>query len=105
MFRKSTIYEASPVIMNLGHELVHAERAFYGRQASDGSNGKEEALGQYLVTKPNGISYKITDKLVELQATGIKSTFINSKRDTSGKSEFNENMLRSEHGYNERIEY
>lgn len=75
------------------------------RQASDGSNGKEEALGQYFVTKPNGISYKITDKLEELQATGIKSTFINSKRATSGKSEFNENMLRREHGYNERIEY
>lgn len=100
-----SIYEVSPVIMNLGHELVHAERAIYGRQASDGSNGKEEALGQYFVTKPNGISYKITDKLEELQATGIKSTFINSKRATSGKSEFNENMLRREHGYNERIEY
>ena len=100
-----SIYEASPVIMNLDHELVHAERAIYGRQASDGSNGKEEALGQYLVTKPNGVSYKITDELEELQATGKKSTFINSKRAASGKSEFNENILRREHGYNERIEY
>ena len=100
-----SIYEASPVIMNIGRELVHAKCAIYGRQASDGSNSNEEALGHYSVMRPNGESFMITDKLEELQTTGIKSTFINSKRATSGNSEFNENRLRREHGYNERIEY
>ena len=99
-------YEVSPVIINLGHELVHAERALYGRQASDGTDNKhDEALGQYLVTRPNGLSYKITDELEELQTTGIKSIFINSSKATSGNSQFTENILRKEHGYNERVEY
>ena len=99
-------YEVSPVIINLGHELVHAERALYGRQASDDTDNKhDEALGQYLVTRPNGLSYKITDELEELQTTGIKSIFINSSKATSGNSQFTENILRKEHGYNERVEY
>ena len=101
-----SLYEVSPVIINLGHELVHAERALYGRQASDGTDNKQDAaLGQYFVTRPNGLSYKITDELEELQTTGIKSIFINSSKATSGKSQFTENILRKEHGYNERVEY
>ena len=76
-----------------------------GQVESLTSNKHDEALGQYLVTRPNGLSYKITDELEELQTTGIKSIFINSSKATSGNSQFTENILRKEHGYNERVEY
>nr|WP_257880336.1 RHS repeat domain-containing protein [Prevotella histicola] len=76
-----------------------------GQVESLTSNKQDAALGQYLVTRPNGLSYKITDELEELQTTGIKSIFINSSKATSRKSQFTENILRKEHGYNERVEY
>ena len=62
-----------------------------GQVESLTSNKQDAALGQYLVTRPNGLSYKITDELEDLQMTGIKSIFINSSKAQVG----NHNLLKT----------
>ena len=57
-----------------------------GQVESLTSNKQDAALGQYLVTRPNGLSYKITDELEELQTTGIKCK--GSKQTISTTQEF-----------------
>lgn len=86
-------------------EVVTYHNNAAGQVESLTSNKQDAALEQYVVTRPYGSSYKITDELEDLQMTGIKSIFINSSKGTSGKSQFAENILRKEHGYNERVEY
>ena len=56
-------------------EVVTYHNNAAGQVESLTSNKQDAALEQYVVTRPYGLSYKITDELEDLQTTGIKSIF------------------------------
>ena len=97
--RGGALRELAPLEICIGHELIHALRAFGGNKKA------KEMIGRYLYTKGTQ-PYFENVKEEELDTTGINYVSISAgKRRYAESWDTTENSLRREQGYRRRVRY